>query len=211
MKRFYGVRVGKKCGIFTSLENLKASVLNYPGAEYKGFSTRHEVNEYLGTCPIDINEYLIEEIEPISHNDKDTLVAYIDGSYSKELTTEYYGCGAVLIHSNKKQEHYSIRGKEGIELTNIAGELKAAEFCFNKAIEYGYKKLILYYDYIGVKSCAVNKNVAKNKYTKDYRDNYENNIKPNLEVKFVKVKSHSKSLFNDTADYLAKRAIQKLD
>jgi ribonuclease HI len=210
MKRFYGVKVGKRCGIFTCLDSLKESVLNYPGAEYKGFNTRHEVVEYLDSCPIDVNEYLIEEIEPISHNNKDTLVAYIDGSYSKELTTEYYGCGVVLIHSNKQQEHYSIRGKEGIELTNIAGELKAAEFCFNKAIEYGYKKLILHYDYVGVKNCAINANVAKNKHTKEYRDNYEMNIKPYLDVQFVKVKSHSKLLFNDTADYLAKKAIKDI-
>ena len=41
MKRFYGVRKGKLCGIFTNYDNLKQSVMNYPGAEYRGFNTRH--------------------------------------------------------------------------------------------------------------------------------------------------------------------------
>lgn len=211
MKRFYGVKVGKKRGIYVCQENLKKAVLNYPGAEYRGFNTRHEVNEYLGSCPIEVNEYLSEELEPVSHNDTDTLVAYIDGSYSKELTTEYYGCGVVLIHPDNKQEHYSIRGKKGIDLTNIAGELKAAEFCFDKAIEHGYKKLILHYDYIGVKNCAINNNETKNPYVKEYRDNYETNVKPYLDVQFTKVKSHSKLLYNDIADYLAKKAIRNID
>lgn len=210
MKRFYGVRKGKLCGIFTNYDNLKQSVMNYPGAEYKGFNTRHEVNEYLESCPIDYNEFLLEELEPISHNEEDTLVAYIDGSYSKEQTTEYYGSGAILIHSNKQQEHYSIRGKEGIELTNVAGELKAAQFCFDKAIEYGYKKLIMYYDYVGIENWATNKWSAKNIHTKNYKNYYDNNIKNKLKVEFVKVKSHSKLLFNDTADYLAKKAIQNI-
>ena len=171
MKRFYAVRTGKKCGIYVCHDELKRAVLNYPGAEYKGFNTRHEANEYLKSYNIEINEYLSEELNPISHKDMNTLVAYIDGSYSKELTTKYYGCGAVLIHPDNKQEHYSIKGEKGIDLTNIAGELKAAEFCFDKAIELGYKKLILYYDYIGVKSCAVNNSETKHEYIKEYKNN----------------------------------------
>ena len=47
-KKYYGVKKGKKTGIFESWEACKASVNGFPGAEFKGFATLKEVQEYLG-------------------------------------------------------------------------------------------------------------------------------------------------------------------
>ena len=47
MKRFYGVRKGYTTGIFTNYERVRESILGYSGAEYKGFTTRREAEEYI--------------------------------------------------------------------------------------------------------------------------------------------------------------------
>lgn len=209
MKRYYSVRKGRSVGIFTNWERCKEVTQGYPGAEFKGFATRREAELYLGYPEIehicDTIEFLPEEI--YSNNEPEELIAYVDGSYSKEISKDKYGSGIVLIHSDNKQEHISLTGTEGIELNNVAGELAASMYAMKKAKEYGYKKLILYYDYAGIGNWCNKKWTAKNKYSKMYVEFYEKNIKPFIEVKFVKVRSHSKDTYNDMADYLAKIAL----
>jgi ribonuclease HI len=104
MKRYFSVKKGRVLGIFTDFNRVQESVLNFSGAEYKGFATRKEAEEYLGINTIDtidVIEYLPEEISV--SNKSDTLIAYVDGSYCKQITTEYYGAGVVLIHPNKQE------------------------------------------------------------------------------------------------------------
>lgn len=209
MKRYYSVRRGRAVGIFTNWERCKEVTQGYPGAEFKGFATREEAERYLGYPEIericDTIEFLPEEIN--SMNEPTELIAYVDGSYSKEIAKDKYGSGIVLIHSNNKQEHISLTGTKGIELNNVAGELSAAMYAMNKAKEYGYDKLTIYYDYAGICNWCTRQWSAKNKYSKMYVDFYEKNIKPFVKVNFVKVKSHSKDTYNDMADYLAKQAL----
>ena len=99
-------------------------------------------------------------------NDTYELIAYVDGSYSKEIAKDKYGSGVVLIHSNNKQEHISLTGTEGIELNNVAGELAASMYAMQKAKDYGYDKLTIYYDYAGIGNWCNKKWTAKNKYVK---------------------------------------------
>ena len=207
MKRYYAVKRGRTCGIFTSYERVQESVGGFSGAKYKGFNTREEAYNYLHPSTldkIDVIEFLPEEL---NSNKADTLIAYVDGSYSKEIAKDKYGSGVVLIHSNNKQEHISLTGTEGIELNNVAGELAASMYAMQKAKDYGYDKLTIYYDYAGIGNWCNKKWTAKNKYVKLYVDIYENNIKPFVNVEFIKVRSHSKDTYNDMADYLAKQAL----
>ena len=59
MKRFYGVKQGRITGIFTDYNRVQDSVKNFSGAEYKGFATRKEAEEYLGINTIDTVDVLI--------------------------------------------------------------------------------------------------------------------------------------------------------
>ena len=170
MKRYYSVRKGRAVGIFTSWERCKEVTQGYPGAEFKGFATRKEAEQYLGYPEIehicDTIEFLPEEIN--NTNEPSTLIAYVDGSYSKEIAEDRYGSGIVLIHSNNKQEHISLTGTEGIELNNVAGELVASMHAMQEAKDYGYDKLILYYDYAGICNWCNGFWTAKIYYSKLY-------------------------------------------
>lgn len=209
MNRYFAVKKGYTTGIFTSYDKCRESVLGYSGAEYKGFNVRREAEEYLGfpelQDTVDIIEFLPEELE--THSDKDTLVAYVDGSYSKHINENIYGAGVVLIHPNNKKETISLKGTKGIELHNVAGELSAAMYAMKQAKENGYNKLTLYYDYVGIENWLNGSWKTKNKYTKLYNQYYIQKIKPFLEIEFIKIKSHSKNMYNDEADLLAKRAL----
>ena len=209
MKRFYGVRKGFSTGIFTSYENVQRATQGYSGAEYRGFATRKEAEEYLG-CPkikdvVDVIEFLPEELN--INSDKDTLIAYVDGSYSKQINESIYGAGIVLLHPDNTKETFSLKGTQGIELHNVAGELSAAMYAMKKAKDKGYKKLNLHYDYVGIENWLTGSWQTKNEYTKLYNQYYIQKIKPFLELEFTKIKSHSKDMYNDEADLLAKRAL----
>lgn len=209
MKRFYGVKKGYTTGIFTNYERVRESTLGYSGAEYRGFTTRREAEEYLGFPEtkdvIDIIEFLPEELS--SNSTQDTLVAYVDGSYSKQINENIYGAGVVLLHPNNTKETISLKGTKGVELHNVAGELSAAMYAMKKAKDLGYKKLNLHYDYVGIENWLTGLWKTKNEYTKLYNQYYIQKIKPFLEVEFTKIKSHSKDMYNDEADLLAKRAL----
>lgn len=209
MKRFFGIRKGYTTGIFTNYDNVRKSVLGYSGAEYKGFSTRREAEEYLGfpelQDKIDIIEFLPEELS--NNTQHDTLTAYVDGSYNKHIDETIYGAGIVLLHPDNRKETISLKGTKGIELHNVAGELSAAMYAMKQAKDNGYKKLTLYYDYVGIENWLNGCWKTKNKYTKLYNQYYIQKIKPYIEIEFVKIKSHSKNMYNDEADLLAKRAL----
>lgn len=46
-KKVYAVKKGKETGIFYNWDECKDLVTGYPGAEYKGFFTEEEANDYL--------------------------------------------------------------------------------------------------------------------------------------------------------------------
>jgi ribonuclease HI len=212
MKRFFAVRKGYTTGIFTNYETARQAILGYPGAEHRGFNVRIEAEEWLGLPgskdTFDVIEYLPEELSVDS--DKDTLIAYVDGAYCKEITTEAYGAGIVLIHPNNYKETFSLIGHEAVEMHNTAGELCSAMYAMKKAKDNGYKKLKLHYDYVGIKNWLDGSWRTKNKYTKKYYNYYKEYIEPFIEIEFFKVKSHSKDHYNDEADFLAKRALLNL-
>ncbi len=47
-KKYYAVKVGFVPGIYENWEQCKNVVTGYPGADYKGFSTIEDAQEYLG-------------------------------------------------------------------------------------------------------------------------------------------------------------------
>lgn len=51
MAKVYGVRVGMQTGKFFSWDEVKPLVTGYPGAQFKGFPTEAEVDEYLAFVP----------------------------------------------------------------------------------------------------------------------------------------------------------------
>ena len=191
--KYYVVKVGRNKGIFNSWEECKVEVEGYDGAIFKSFSSLEEANDYLN------------DVTSLSHVDNDGVKAYVDGSF-KEDTNEY-SFGVVLLSDGK--EYYfkkSFPSDELSSMRNVAGEIKGAGFIILYCLNRGIKKLTIYHDYEGISKWYLNEWKANLYGTKKYQE-FANEVKDQIDVNFVKVKSHSNDYYNDLADKLAKEAL----
>lgn len=194
--KFYAVRKGRKPGIYTSWSEAEKQVKSFSGAEYKSFEKIEDANAYMKG----LKECECGDIE------ENTLLAYVDGSYNNEI----YSSGVVICDKNGKQEFYFWgNNPEFKESNNIAGEVMAALFAMNNALDRGIKKLILRFDLEGLEKWASEEYKTKKFISKLYKFYYEYFIKEGLEIIFEKVKGHSGDFCNDEADKLAKKALEK--
>jgi len=206
-KKFYAVRKGIQTGIFNSWEECKKQIDGFSGAEYKGFLTENEAKLFLEVVVEEVaattNETIDDEVFNI---DDETLVAFVDGTYSKE--SDLYGYGIVFV--NNKGEEDTLYGsddnKSYIESKNVAGELEGVKLAITHALVQEYRKIIIYYDYEGIEKWA-NKSWAANKaVSKDYVD-FIDGMKFNLEIVFKKVIAHTGIKYNEKADNLARKSL----
>lgn len=211
--KFYAVKVGKTPGIYNSWDDCKAQTEGFSGAVYKGFKTAAEAAEFMGwSGATDNNEY-IENTSGENgnvHKDSDGTnnlenVAYVDGSYN--VATGEFSYGVVIFHDggehtfNKKFSDASLAS-----MRNVAGEIKGAEAAMEYAYQNGMKALTIYHDYEGIAKWPLREWAANKEGTKAYQNFYDN-IKKYVDIKFVKVKGHSGDKYNDLADKLAKEAL----
>jgi ribonuclease HI len=207
--KFYAVKVGKTPGIYNSWDDCKAQTDGFSGAVYKSFKTAAEAAEFMGWGQSSGSKDSIKETSSDgkiidTENDLEN-VAYVDGSYN--VATGEFSYGVVMFHNG--QEHTfskSFADSELATMRNVAGEIKGAEAAMEYAYQNGMKSLTIYHDYEGIAKWPLRDWAANKEGTKAYQDFYDN-IKKYVDIKFVKVKGHSGDKYNDLADKLAKEAL----
>lgn len=128
---------------------------------------------------------------------------YIDGSFFKN-TTSY---AAVVIQNGKNiHEESGKLAKKYHKYRQIGGELYAVKTAIEWCKKNKLNNAIIYYDYTGIEKWATGKWKTNNSFTHSYK-NYMNKIKVN--IKWVKIKSHSGDKWNEYVDQLAKDEILK--
>ena len=193
--KYYAIKNGKTPGIYTSWDQAKAQVHGYKGAVYKSFRTKEEAENYM----IDNN---IEDKIISSHEEGEAIV-YVDGSYSKDKTYSY---GYVIIDGEEETKGSKrFDDPRYQDYRNVAGEVLGTMAAIDRAIELGYEKIYLHYDYTGIRHWALEEWKANNILTQRYRD-YFDMIKDKIEVVFVKVDAHTGVKYNEMVDKLAKDA-----
>ena len=190
--KYYAVKVGKTTGIFETWEECKQQVEGFIGAEYKSFSNLLDAENFLKG-----NTVVEDSIEGPK--------AYVDGSFKEE--TNEYSFGVVLLMDGKEYRFKkSFPSDELSSMRNVAGEIKAAGFIILYCLNRGINKLTIYHDYEGISKWYQNEWKANLFGTKKYQE-FANEVKGQIDVRFVKVKSHSNNHYNDLADKLAKEAL----
>lgn len=189
--KYYAVKKGRNPGIYTSWDSCLKEVKGFSGAVYKSFKTKEDAINFM------------EDTEKKIEVDKDTVIAYVDGSFN--LPEKIYGAGVVLIKDGNEECFKKSYSDSFYTHRNVAGEVKASELAINLAIEKGYKKIIIYHDYQGIKSWADGDWKTNNELTKSYKA-FVDRKREEIQIGFVKVKGHSNDKYNDLADRLAKDA-----
>jgi ribonuclease HI len=191
-KKTYGVRKGRKTGVYDSWAECKKQIDGFSGAEYKGFSSREEACAYV--------EGAVKEEQV--HTE---AVAYVDGSYQGE--TGRFSCGVVFFYRGK-EEHFSraFQDPAMAAMHNVAGEIKGAQLAMEYCLEQNIPSLTIYHDYEGIAKWCTGAWQAKKPGTIAYRDFYQA-ASSKVEIYFIKVKGHSGDTYNELADELAKKAL----
>jgi len=136
------------------------------------------------------------------------LVAYVDGSFNPSVNKFAYGC--VLIREDGSIEEICGSGTdpEALKQRNVSGEMVASMLAVKYALKFGYSSIDIYYDYSGIECWVTGAWKAKNELTKSYRD-WMNDKRKKLDIRFYKVEAHSNVKYNEQADKLAKRGLEK--
>lgn len=213
MAKFYAVKKGLVPGIYRSWAECQKNINGFSGAEFKSFYTEKEAKRYLNSplkseVGISKNDIHIEDFKCLSadkNKDKKPLIAYVAGSYNQD--NNQYGYGIVLLFDGIEIRLADIgRDSVAASLRNVAGEILAAEQAMIFAAINGFKKLIIYHDYVGISKWCSDKWRANNNYTKAYKETY-NKFSQKLNIKFIHVSVHSDDKYNEVANMLAKSQI----
>ncbi len=196
-KKFYAVKKGSVTGIFEDWEACKASVDGFPGAQYKGFRTMEEAEEYLGTY-----KTVVENCRGANAH----ITVYVDGSYDDSLKRYAFGC--VFLHENG--EIYTAFGNgdnpQSLPLRNVTGEMLGAMYAVKTAIVNGYEEVELCYDYEGIEKWVTGAWRAKNELTQKYAASMRT-WRNQIRIIFTKVAAHTNVKYNEVADKTAKRGL----
>lgn len=201
-KKYYAVRKGTKCGIFSTWKDCQEAVQNYSGAEYKSFLSEEEARAYLSDR--DIYEEEVKELLREGWG-----VAVVDGSFDTEVGK--YGSGVVAFRPDGHKEELFRAGQNPkfIGTKNVAGELFAVLLALDWAVCSEISKLKIYHDYEGVHKWLSSEWKPQSPVSKMYVEIYKHKYEGLLLVDFVKVNGHSNNKYNDLADRLAKESLSK--
>ncbi len=152
------------------------------------------------------NAYYVHIREERIENKDICADIYVDGSYRDG--DKSYSYGYIILANGKMLSEKNKRVKENnwVKYRNVAGELSGAIDALKEAVNLGFKKVRLYYDFDGIEIFSKNKDInIYNEVGMAYFDEY-NKVKKLLNVEFVKVKAHSDNKLNNYVDELAKKA-----
>lgn len=204
-KKIYAVRKGKKTGIFQTWDACKASVDGFSGAEYKSFVSREEAESYLAGADNPLKNNFSEE-DGGSKGEADQIVAYVDGSFNKEVGKYSFGCVIIMPDGRIIRESGNGDNPESLALRNVTGEMLGAMYAVKWCDINGYSAVQICYDYMGIEMWATGGWKTNNSLTQKYAA-FMKESSARIRISFRKIAAHTGDKYNEEADKLAKAAL----
>lgn len=202
-KKMYAVKKGRVTGIFTSWDECRDAVEEYPGAEYKSFFTEEDANAYLLGIEKGEMNILSEKMEECL---TDQIIAYVDGSFDEKIGRYAFGCVMIMPNGEIVRESGNGDNPDSLALRNVTGEMLGAMYAVKWSEKNGYSGIKICYDYLGIEKWALGEWKAKNALTQKYAEFMRENSKK-LNISFQKIAAHTGNKYNEEADKLAKAAL----
>ncbi|MDE6917479.1 MAG: ribonuclease H family protein [Lachnospiraceae bacterium] len=198
-KKVYAVKKGRETGIFSSWDACRASVDGYAGAQYKSFYTREEADPYLSGAGNPMQG-------AAANADADQIVAYVDGSFHKDLKKYSFGCILIKPDGGIVRESGNGSDPESLALRNVTGEMLGAMFAVKWCEVNGYAAVKICYDYMGIEMWATGGWKTNNSLTQKYAA-FMRERAGRMHISFQKIAAHTGDKYNEEADRLAKAAL----
>lgn len=192
MAKYYGVKNGKIPGVYDSWDECKEQVHGYSNAVYKSFNDKDQAMEFV---------YGQNEVKKELYE----VSAFVDGSYDSE--SGIFAWGVVFIDKDNQEEFSGWANNDYSKYRNVAGEIYGCVKAVSLALERNYKEIAIYHDYSGLRHWALGEWKRNNPLTEKYYD-YMQKALVDINIIFIKVKSHSGNELNELADKLAKEALK---
>lgn len=200
--KYYAVKTGNKTGIFETWPECQTAIAGFKNPVFKSFLTKAEAECFLNGT--DYWQGVVEKDLKSGY-----LVAFTDGSFSKEAAKFSYGVHLILPNGQKQNISGCSTNHEFLKTANVAGEVFGVIEALKWAKVNGFKKIKIYHDYQGLARWITSEWRAYSKISLMYVEFYLSIKSEFSEIKFQKVPSHSNISFNDVADKLAKEALLK--
>ncbi len=220
-KKFYGVHTGLTPGVYETWDECKAQIDGFPGAKYKGFSTKEEAQAFTQQGDYDIGKTkaaapaqtapaanvtkVSSESVSVEAKTLNKPFAFVDGSFNPETSVYGYG-GFVNVDGRNYPVEGSGRNQEMASMRNVAGEISGAIAAVKKAESLGVSDLVMLYDYRGIEEWATGGWKANKQSTKAYKE-FMNAPERTVNVTFEHVDAHTGIDGNEKADVMAKHAV----
>ncbi len=212
-RKVYAVKAGRTTGIFASWEECKAAVHNFPGAEYKGFTTLAEAEKYLGNAsgdvpPIEGTGDSVDRARVRVHYEEKPgrLLVYVDGSYDDSLPKYAFGCVFLLENGEIRLAFGNGDNPQSLKHRNVTGEMLGAMYAVRTAMMNGYREVEICYDYEGIEKWVTGSWRSKTELTQKYVLSMREWGR-SIGILFTKVAAHSNEEYNELADRTAKRGL----
>ena len=210
--KYYAIDAGGQKRIFPSWDECKAFRDNNPqNARYKGFASQQEAEAFLGLQGSGQVTMMQTQTEDSWERYRTPVqgiraIAFTDGSY--DAKREIYSYGVVLFDAGDETRQFQYNGKNELfkESRNVAGEIDGAIKATEKAIQFGYKELIIFHDYEGLGAWAEGRWKAEKPVAKNYVAKI-NQLRKDIQLIFCWIRGHTGIHYNELADRLAKEAI----
>ena len=208
-QKYYAVVKGREPGIYTTWDACQKQINGYANAVYKSFLTIEEAEKYIDSqktgSKYDVySEFDKEDMIDLSTTIEDVLFAFVDGSFLKDVG--YSSGAAIFINGEYTGWCKSGTDPDYMAIRNVVGEIEAAKYVTDLAIQKKAKEVVIFYDYAGIEAWATGAWSAKNECTHEYA-RYMERKRQEIEISFVKIAGHTGVPMNELADELAKRAI----
>ena len=199
--KFYGVKVGRKLGAYTTWAECEKQVKGFNGALFKSFPTHADAQDYVsGGSQVKPDAVISQCPKPKGKH----YNIYVDGSFDVR-TFRYSWAFAVYEHDSFVIHQASGVGKDSnaAATRNVAGELQATIEAVAWAKAQKVDSITIHHDYIGISEWATGKWKTNNETTQAYALF----IRSHLDwVTFKKVDAHTGVEGNELVDKLAKEA-----
>ena len=183
----------------------------YSGAQYKSFLTKEEAQAYLSGVSNPLQNSVkettkINEGSENSEASKNMVVAYVDGSFHKELGRYSFGCVLLMPDGEIIRESGNGDNPESLALRNVTGEMLGAMYAVKWCEVNGYTAVKICYDYMGIEMWATGGWKTNNKLTQKYAE-FMRGCASRIQITFQKIAAHTGDKYNEEADKLAKAAL----